>query len=159
MANLGKRTRLYFMSKNEIEKSFPSLQSGGYSITSPATIDYNCIAWAANDTEVWWEPDLLDLSYWPPGVPRTYTIDAYVEAYKTLGYSACEDAENENDFEKIAIYADSNEKPTHAARQLNSGKWTSKLGRLEDIEHHTLDSLTGPHYGSLAVILKRPNKK
>ncbi len=146
------------MSEREIEQSFPNLQRCGYSVTSPATLDYNCIAWAANDTEAWWEPDPLDLSYWPLGIPRSYTLDAYIEAYKTLGYSVCEDAENENNFEKIAIYADSNGKPTHAARQLNSGKWTSKLGRLEDIEPLSLDSLAGPHYGSLAVILKRSRK-
>ena len=63
MAKLGKRARLHLMNKHEIEQSFPNLQSSGYSITSPATIDYNCIAWATDDTEVWWEPDPLDLSY------------------------------------------------------------------------------------------------
>ncbi|MCP4372396.1 MAG: hypothetical protein GY797_30465 [Deltaproteobacteria bacterium] len=83
----------------------------------------------------------------------------YIEACKTLGYSVCEDAENENNFEKIAIYADSNGKPTHAARQLNSGKWTSKLGSLEDIEHHSLECLELSNYGSVTVILKRPKKK
>ena len=28
---------------------------------------------------------------------------------------------------------DTNGKPTHAARQLSSGLWTSKLGKLQDI--------------------------
>jgi len=145
------------VSKQDIEKFFPDLLRTGYLITSPATPEYNCIAWAANDTEVWWEPDSLDLYYWPPGIPRTYTLDAYIEAYKTLGYSVCGDAEYESDFEKVAIYADSNGKPTHAAKQLDSGKWTSKLGRLEDIEHTDLDSIINPIYGTPVVYLKRPN--
>lgn len=144
------------MSENEIEKSFPNLQRRGYSITSPATIDYNCIAWVADDTEVWWWPDPLYEYYWPPEIPRAINIKTFIRAFGFLGYTVCDNPEYENDLEKIAIYADSNGKPTHAARQLNSGKWTSKLGRSEDIEHHTLDSLAGSYYGSVAVILKRP---
>lgn len=64
----------------------------------------------------------------------------------------------EEGFEKIAIYIDSHGKPTHAARQLSSGKWTSKLGQLEDIEHSNLDDVTGLHYGSVGAILKRQKK-
>lgn len=146
------------MSENEIEKSFPNLQRSGYSITSPATIDYNCIAWAADDTEIWWWPDPLYEYYWPPEITRAINIETFIRVFELLGYTVCDNPEYENDLEKVAIYADSNRKPTHAAKQLDSGKWTSKLGRLEDIEHHTLDSLAGSHYGSAAVVLKRPKK-
>jgi hypothetical protein len=44
--------------------------------------------------------------------------------------------------------------PTHAARQLPNGKWTSKLGRWQDIEHE-LDGLVGEMYGTVKQILKR----
>jgi hypothetical protein len=46
--------------------------------------------------------------------------------------------------------------PTHAARQLPNGKWTSKLGRWQDIEYE-LDGLVGKMYGTVTVnqILKR----
>ena len=44
--------------------------------------------------------------------------------------------------------------PVHAARQLSTGKWTSKLGALEDIEHE-LDGLMGERYGKVGKILKR----
>ena len=37
-----------------IERDFPNLLTTGYEITSPDTIDYNCIAWAAEDNERWW---------------------------------------------------------------------------------------------------------
>ena len=50
--------------------------------------------------------------------------------------------------------ATSDGEPTHAARQLPNGKWTSKLGRWEDIEHD-LEGLTGEMYGSVQQILKR----
>ena len=59
---------------------------------------------------------------------------------------------------KIAIYVNPDGKPTHAARQLSSGQWTSKLGQLEGIEHNILEGLTGSEYGTVAVMMKRPKK-
>lgn len=144
------------MSSQKIEASFPNLKNSGYSITSPATIEYNCIAWAAGDAGAWWEPDQMNLSYWPPEIPRENTLEAFIKAYELLGYGICKDANHEEGFEKIAIYVDDNGKPTHAARQLSSGRWTSKLGQLEDIEHSTLDGLRGLVYGTIAVFMKRP---
>ena len=63
--------------------------------------------------------------------------------------------------EKIALYVNSENEVTHAARQKDNGAWTSKLGELEDIEHQKVDALFGkaPAYGTLAKILKRPSKK
>ena len=57
------------------------------------------------------------------------------------------------ELKKIAIFgmkeSDGSVSPTHAARQLESGEWTSKLGKdFEDIPHTTLDALNGPVYGS-----------
>ena len=142
------------MSNYDIEKSFPKLQDGGYRITSPDTVDYNCIAWAAGDTEAWWWPDHLDIGYWPAGVPRAETLEAFIEAFAALGFTTCDTAEYEKGFEKVAIYVDTSGKPTHAARQLSPGLWTSKLGTLQDIEHE-IDGVSGDLYGSVAVIMKR----
>ncbi len=141
-----------------IEGFFPNLISSNYVITSPATPEYNCIAWAAGDAEKWWEPDSQNLYCWPPRAPRQYTLEAYVYVYELLGFALCDDFVHEEGFEKIVLYADSNRRPTHATRQLIFGGWTSKLGQLEDIKHSTLDSLTGYYYGSIAVIMKRPKK-
>jgi hypothetical protein len=55
----------------------------------------------------------------------------------------------------IALFADKNDFPLHAARQLPSGRWTSKLGELEDIEHGLRD-LEGDAYGTVVLIMKRP---
>jgi hypothetical protein len=155
MASLGYRARLYRVSKETIESLFPNLLGSGYSIASPETAEYNCIAWAAGDHEKWWWPDQQNQYFWPARIPRAVEIQAFTKAYESLGYTVCKDAEYEDGFEKIAIYADFAGKPTHAARQLNPVLWTSKLGKSEDIEH-TLDALVGPQYGYVAAIMKRP---
>lgn len=71
----------------------------------------------------------------PSRILRKKSLDAYKKAYGSIGYKTCQDAKHEKGFEKIAIYAKINGEPTHAARQLNQSKWTSKLGKKEDIEH------------------------
>ncbi len=138
-----------------IESLFPALIVSEYQITSPETPKYNCIAWAAEDDTAWWWPDAFGDYYWPEEAPRQETIEAFIAAFGLLGYHPCANMELETDFEKIAIYVDANGVPTHAAKQLPSGKWTSKLGRLEDIEHATPENLTGDLYGSVAVALRR----
>ncbi len=71
-----------------------------------------------------------------------------------LGYEECEDGSHEPGFEKIALYAKDAE-PTHAARQLPDGRWTSKLGKLEDIAH-SLEGLAECLYGEIVLFMKRP---
>jgi hypothetical protein len=138
-----------------LELLFPKLSGATYEITSPAQPDYNCIAWAAGDDSRWWEPDPFGQYYWPEGVRRQYTLEAYAEAFQDLGFVECQDVVLEVGIEKVAIYADLNGGPTHAARQLNDGTWTSKLGRREDIKHRDLDHVSGSYYGNPALILQR----
>lgn len=131
--------------------------------TSPATIDYNCIAWAAEeDFRCWWPVGY----YWPEEVPRIETLEAFIAAFRKYGYEVCEDSKHETGFKKVAIYIDKKRKPTHAARQLSNGSWTSKLGGCIDIEHdfitEWLDAVIGVYhyqlsqYGILGAILKKP---
>lgn len=47
----------------------------------------------------------------------------------------------------------------HAARQLNSGLWTSKLGESNDIQHSTPYTIQGRLYGKVACILRRHNSE
>ena len=138
-----------------IEQSFPHLRSTGYRVTSPSTPYYNCIAWAADEDNRWWEPDPFGLYYWPESSPRQRTLEAYMQAFISLGYTPCNTDELEQGFEKIALYVDPQSIPTHAAKQLSNGRWTSKLGQLEDIEH-TLEGLKNSIYGSVAQVLRRP---
>lgn len=139
----------------DLEEAFPRLRNTGYIVTSPPTPDYNCIAWATHDTERWWEPDPFGLYYWPEDAPRSISLEAFVAAFSTKGFSLCDSRLAEPGYEKIAIYVDARGQPTHAARQLPTGRWTSKLGKCEDIEHE-LEGLANSNYGSVARIMKRP---
>ena len=139
-----------------MQSLFPLLQSSVYEVTSPATIEYNCIAWGAGDTEKCWWPDLFDQYFWPSTILREESVDAFIGAFESLGYTICENANYEMGYEKVAIYAKQDGRPTHAARQIDPEKWTSKIGQLEDIEHD-IQSLSGDIYGEPKVYMKRPN--
>ncbi len=139
-----------------IEQAFPGLRGTAYQVTSPQDDKYNCIAWAAGDTTDWWWPDEADnpdSAYWPPGAPRAETLEAFRLAFATLGYVVCDHDHIEVGYEKIALFSQAGV-PKHAARQLLSGRWTSKLGPMEDIEH-ALHDLTGMMCGSVVLVMKR----
>ena len=53
------------------------------------------------------------------------------------------------------IYADDMGEPTHAARQLSDGQWTSNLGDWEDISHASIEALEGAIYGKVVAFLER----
>lgn len=133
---------------------FPNLHQDNCRITSPKDKRYNCIAWAAESSVRWWWPS--DWGYWPPGVKREPTLDAFIDAFRQLRYQACADGSLETGYQKIALYADNLGTPTHAARQLPNGEWTSKLGEIEDITHVTVDDLNGPSYGTPVQFMRRP---
>lgn len=138
-----------------IRSLFPNSQCA---VVSSGTTDYNCIAWAAQDTTRGWWPTG---GYWPSGVDRRRTLQCFITAFRTLGYDRCDNGELEANSDKVAIYVDVLNRPTHMARQLPSGWWTSKLGGWEDIIHKTLSEIEGAgipdgrDYGRVAAILKR----
>lgn len=136
-----------------VDQLFPGLAQHNYRVTSPATDRYNCIAWAASrDDRPWWPH--VD-AYWPPGIAVAQTIVAFEAAYGTLGYRRCSNASFDIRLEKVALFADPSGTPTHAARQLANGKWTSKLGRHVDIEHSTPEALNGNTYGQVVMFMER----
>jgi hypothetical protein len=135
---------------------FPNLQREGHTPRSPKSKKYNCIAWAAEDNARWWWPTIP--YYWPLGVPRANTLEAFVQAFESLGFIACDDSEClaphfEPGITRIALYL-LNGIPKHAARQINNKIWSSKMGSNMDIEH-TLNALEGPEYGRVKKILRR----
>lgn len=138
-----------------LEAIFPRLASSAYAITSPKSDAYNCIAWAASDIHHWWWPVPAEETFWPLAVPREATLEAFVAAFTTLGYEVCQNPDWEPGSEKVALYAKESA-PTHAARQCPDGRWTSKLGALEDVRHDSLESLAGDIYGQATVFLRRP---
>jgi len=136
------------------EHTFPLLKENVYEIISERTNDYNCIAWAAGETENRWWPNNPDF-HWPDHAPNEETLDAFITCFQNLGYKICDTDKLESGFEKVALYIDENSKPTHASRQLPSGKWSSKLGPQHDIQH-TYNGLDSVKYGTPVKILKRP---
>ena len=89
------------------------------------------------------------------------TLASFQAVFEGMGYSECESDALEAGYEKIALYVDAEGVPTHAARQLQNGAWTSKLGDWEDIEHDSLMALESAPlmnslYGTVALVLRRP---
>lgn len=155
MDRLGPRKPPDLM-RDLLEQLFPRLQTAGFDITSPRDSRYNCVAWAAEDTRRWWWPGEPPFSFWPAGVQREESVASFIEAFATLGYQVTESGGHDPHFERVAIFASNDGVPTHMARQLPDGSWTSKLGQLEDIAHRDVAGVTGVDYGAVAAFLQRP---
>jgi hypothetical protein len=151
----GARVHLNLVAAH-IQAIFRNLQPNNYAVTSPQALEYNCIAWAAGETHRrWWpSPDLVSF-YWPENVTRAETIEAFIQAFRTLGYEPCDSRDFEDGYERVALYATPTGVPKHMARQKQDGIWTSKLGRLEDIDHHALEGMESVSYGQVVQILRR----
>jgi hypothetical protein len=154
----------------EVEAFLENLGADGYnhdnvSPQTPGKIHYNCLAWAAGKTDRPWWPSKEQpyVYYWPPHLLREEyrreTIGNFIKAFEWLGYRECISPDLEIGIEKIAVFAQSSV-PSHAARQLESGAWTSKCGvRYEDIEHYTLHHVEGQYYGKAVVFMKRERNR
>jgi hypothetical protein len=126
----------------ELEELWPGLATSEYSITSPQEPRPNCIGWALGDTTHFWEPGPPTVGYyWPPNAPQDDSLSSWIRIFELHGYRTCDSAEFEQGKEKVAIYLGLDGLPSHVARQKASGLWTSKLGKLEDIQHDTLEAL------------------
>ncbi len=148
------------MPASEIEQDFPLLKEGeNFTIESAESLDYNCLAWAVCSTAHSWDPEETCGAYWPPGVPKQHTVAAWIAALRTQVFTTCEDGHREDGFEKVAVFANSDGEPTHAARQIRDGRWTSKLGDGHDIVHTDLESLEGEYYGKVVQFTKRRRKE
>lgn len=130
--------------EKKIRQGFERLQPGDLTVTSDTTEKYNCIAWAVGDHTNWWWPS--HGYYWPEGVERSITIEAFTAAFSTVGFKPCADGKHADGVEKLALFT-KNGKPTHASFSLPNGKWASKLGRDHDIEHLSVEGIGGAEYG------------
>lgn len=136
---------------SDITNAFPSLRD--FQVTSPPDSRYNCVAWAAGMDDEWWWPNGID--YWPPEAPLDITVSAFIVAFAPLGFETCDSGALEEGVEKVAIYALPDGRTTHTARQLSTGRWTSKLGSEEDIEHASPAELEGAVYGAVVGYMRR----
>ena len=81
-----------------------------YDVTSPRDSTYNCIAFAAGDTSRKWDPNALlhPGYYWPADALRNEgnnDINALKPAFAAIGYAECENGDLEPGFQKVALYA------------------------------------------------------
>ena len=68
-----------------IDDSFPRLASEGYQITSEPNGEYNCIAYAAGETDRWWAH--LDGYYWPESANRSALVQSLIQVFNNRGRS------------------------------------------------------------------------
>lgn len=137
------------MTAGRLERLFPKLLRG-YIVLEPATRRYNCIAWAMGDTSRWWHPGS---GYWPAAARRADTVAGVSDMLLSEGFEQADSSEPEPGVRKVTLYAKA-DRPTHMALQQPNGKWSSKLGDLELIEHD-LDQLEGVVYAQVVAIYAR----
>lgn len=120
--------------------------------------EYNCVGWALGIREYMWP---FAQYYWPIAKPLTPTVSDFEEVFALYGFSRCATELYEPGFDKIALYMRMGV-PSHVARQLPDGRWTSKCGDWIDIHHDTLGDLPERPYnckvafGGAAHWFKRP---
>ena len=120
------------------------------------TANYNCIAFAASETDRWWWPAGGDSDFWPAEAPREESLPAFVAAFESLGYQICSDGNPELGYDKVVLYA-LDGRPKHAARQeRETAMWLSKLGPSFDIAHYKVEDLGGDEYGEPVCYLRKP---
>jgi hypothetical protein len=135
------------------EKQFPNL--GNWTCRSRRTREYNCFAFAVGDETRRWEPYGY---HWPKGAKKGYTADCLIDACRTEGFEVCANGALIEGREKIAIYLNDEGGFLHVARQESNGRWKSKLGDEEDIEHDTPESLINETYGVPRIFMERARK-
>ena len=136
-----------------VRRPFPHLTDANHRKTSPETPSYNCFGWAILSGEVLMGPKKGWL--WPDNVPSDLRMSSFVQALASYGFEPCPTGDLEPAFEKIVLYG-SGEIVTHAARQLDTGRWTSKLGIFgDDIEHDTPEAISGGEYYAILAYFRR----
>jgi hypothetical protein len=113
------------------------------------------MAFANGDERHWWQPGIYGgKHFWPEHARKNETLVAWIEVFTGYGYQITENWSADPDFEKVAIYVDFNSEPSHVAKS-DGIAWKSKLGKKQDIEHASADSLEGDEYGIVECVLSR----
>jgi hypothetical protein len=109
-----------------------------------------------DDSHKWWWPNN---GFWPPSAKKEVSVSAFMQAFSTRGFEPCSDGSLEEGYEKVVLYVDDKNTPTHSAKQIAQDKfrgyWSSKLGESIDICHKVPEALSGPSYGIPEYFFKR----
>jgi hypothetical protein len=140
------------LSSQDIKLAFPKIQNISSSKTSDPDPCYNCIAWAFGDNNRFWWPN-KKWAYWPLQTMGMSDSEAFADLFLKGGWHTTDNHGFETHSIKVSLFA-LNGVPTHAARLLPSGKWTSKLGAWIDISHE-FSELDGPEYGQVLTVYRK----
>ena len=146
----------------DLEELLPGLKHCVYEVTSPRSDAQNCIGHALQ-ANLYFDPGVggtfIEGHYWPPGIRADDSVAAWVQLFELNQFRECANSDLEEGIEKIAIYAGTDGETSHCARQLSSGRWTSKLNKLQDIQHDSLtDLLSPPEYAAVVKFMSRPRR-
>ena len=148
------------MVKESINLSdYPNIINGiNFKIVEQDDINFNCIAHSLGirNMSIW--PAKLELWVWDKSLPYINTINNFVNLYRKFNYEICEDSSWEPDYDKIALYISilsCRNTVSHAAKQIDSYWWSSKMGGDELFEHD-LEAIENKNVGTKYVFLKRP---
>jgi hypothetical protein len=167
--NFPKGYKIALINDSELANKWPNLQLGINSeITSLKDLPgnaYNCVAFALGEENS--IADMLIYSKWVDlsacgldNANLTHTAEAYASLFNHFyHFERCLSADREAGYTKIALFEGYDEDDElnflHVAIQLENGKWKSKLGNYEDIEHDSLEVLSGKLYGHPSIFMKR----
>lgn len=152
MQRTGMTDTAAMQERREVNQLFPKIKDN-FKLLTKADKSYNCIGWACGDTKRFWWPE--EDSFWPRDVQREATVDAFDELFLDhLQGQETIDENFEDGYQKLALYTEGEHEPTHLARLMPDGTWTSKLGKDPIIEHKTLDEMDDGLYGRWEKIYK-----
>lgn len=147
------------MPMQERLEDWPNLKDGTFEKTSDEGIYQNCVGFVVGIRR--WIDSYSQ--FWPDDLETGDTPEHYAAFFKKHGFEICADGSLENGTEKLAIYAkghkySSQKEFKHVAIQQNDGKWKSKMGKLEDIEHPTTKTICCGDYGEAIIFMRRPKR-
>jgi hypothetical protein len=135
-------------------KAFPHL-GREFQVLGPATMNYNCIAWAVGVTNQW---------VWPIKPGKEPSVADFDVLFGKHGYRRVKglNFDLKTGTQKIVLYGKRKGQtwePTHVARQLFDGSWSSKLGNLPLVRHLEPSDLDGGVYGVPIAVYVRSRTK
>jgi hypothetical protein len=148
---------VYAITQEELDEYWPDLKEGeNFHFSSLKKKGFKCIWYALmverGDVDMLWFRDAFELD---PN-KLDHSAKGYADCFhKYFGFEVCNNYKYEEGFVKIVLYQDKNSDFKHVARVLPNDNMTSKMGNYEDIEHYTMDAVSGDEYGYPTIIMKK----
>lgn len=143
------------LNRNTLISWFPNLATDtSFSLTSPCTPIYNCIAWAMGFTDRWVDHYAAPGHWWPNGVIKNDTCQALITAFITLGFEQTDDYNYDSKYDKVVLYGHKG-KWRHASKILEDNTEHSKFGEYWD-GTHSFDIFQDEVYGAPYACMQRP---